>query len=188
MQAPAQNEVLVNYIVYGDRLPNAAAQNHIGKVYAQFDQSGMVVNEVFDFKGQLRHQRKQFTLEYKQTVNWADLAAIALPADILNAAANRLSAESFQVYSDFDALGRPTRIQTPDQSEVLPGYNAAGFLESLDVKVRGAALPDNFVQNIDYDAKGQRTTILYGNGVQTTYAYEPETFRLQRLRSTRNAG
>ena len=43
--------------------------------------------------------------------------------------------------------------------------------------LRGAAIATPFVTNIDYDAKGQRTLIDYGNGVRTTYEYDPLTFR-----------
>ena len=43
--------------------------------------------------------------------------------------------------------------------------------------VRGEATT-TFVHNIDYNAKGQRRLIEYGNGARTTYQYEPETFRL----------
>jgi YD repeat-containing protein len=42
-----------------------------------------------------------------------------------------------------------------------------------------------FVSNIDYDAKGQRLLIAYGNGVVTTYTYDKETFRLASLLTTR---
>jgi hypothetical protein len=41
------------------------------------------------------------------------------------------------------------------------------------------------VNNIDYDAKGQRTRIEYKNGAATSYEYEPETFRLLRMTTTR---
>ncbi|HEX8116270.1 MAG TPA: RHS repeat-associated core domain-containing protein, partial [Pyrinomonadaceae bacterium] len=44
-----------------------------------------------------------------------------------------------------------------------------------------------FVTDIDYDAKGQRTLIDYGNGVRTTYSYDPLTFRLVRLLTRRDA-
>src|SRR6185436_3237517 len=42
-----------------------------------------------------------------------------------------------------------------------------------------------FVERIAHDAKGQRTLIAYGNGVMTRYAYDPDTFRLTRLRTER---
>ena len=52
-----------------------------------------------------------------------------------------------------------------------------------------AGLPTStsFVTNIDDDAKGQRTCIVYGNGVTTIYAYDPLTFRLTLLRTLRGA-
>ena len=42
--------------------------------------------------------------------------------------------------------------------------------------------------NIAYDAKGQRTLIQYGNGAATAYAYDPKTFRLTNLKTTRPVG
>ena len=53
------------------------------------------------------------------------------------------------------------------------------------MNLRGAPTATPFVTNIDYDAKGQRTLIEYGNGVKTQYTYDEETFRLIRLRTVR---
>jgi hypothetical protein len=39
--------------------------------------------------------------------------------------------------------------------------------------------------NIDYNAKGQRERIVYGNAAVTEYSYEDTTFQLLRLRTTR---
>ncbi|WP_437895737.1 RHS repeat-associated core domain-containing protein [Sorangium sp. So ce124] len=44
-----------------------------------------------------------------------------------------------------------------------------------------------FVDNIDYDAKGLRERIEYGNGTFTAYTYDPLTFRLSRLKTTRSS-
>jgi RHS repeat-associated protein len=44
-----------------------------------------------------------------------------------------------------------------------------------------------FVINIDYDAKGQRESIAYGNGARTNYSYDPLTFRLVHLLTRRDA-
>lgn len=41
------------------------------------------------------------------------------------------------------------------------------------------------VANIDYNAKGQRTLIEYGNGASTYYRYDQETFRLIQLLAVR---
>ena len=70
---------------------------------------------------------------------------------------------------------------------VRPQYNEANLLESLAVNLRGADEPTPFVTNINYNAKGQREIIEYGNGARTHYAYDPLTFRLIHLETTRKS-
>ena len=104
-----------------------------------------------------------------------------------------LEPETFTTVTAYDALNRATSIRTPHNSsipasEILPAYNEASLLDAVNVKLRGAATATNFVQNIDYDAKGQRERIQYGNGSTTGYTYDDKTFRLKRLLTTRNNG
>ena len=54
-------------------------------------------------------------------------------------------------------------------------YNRAGGLEN--VKIDDAT----YVEHIAYNAKGQRTFIVYGNNVMTRYAYDQKTFRMVTL-------
>lgn len=86
--------------------------------------------------------------------------------------------------AQYDALNRVKRRFLPTDAEgkrhvLYHSYNRAGGLEQvqLDSTVH--------VKRIAYDAKGQRSLIAYGNGVMTRYAYDPDTFRLVRLRSER---
>ena len=104
-----------------------------------------------------------------------------------------LEPETFTTVTAYDALNRATSIRTPHNagipaSEILPAYNEASLLESVDVKLRGSGTATNFVRNIDYDAKGQRERIQYGNGSTTGYTYDEKTFQLKRLLTTRNNG
>src|SRR5690606_35798657 len=73
-------------------------------------------------------------------------------------------------------------------SVIAPAYNEAGLLETVDVRLRGAGAATRFVSDIDYDARGSRQRIAYGNGAVTSYAYDPLTFRLTELRTTRPTG
>ena len=60
---------------------------------------------------------------------------------------------------------------------IQPRYNEANLLESIAVWLRRDDAPDGLldpdtadqkpVTDIDYNAKGQRTVIAYGNGVVT---------------------
>jgi RHS repeat-associated protein len=92
--------------------------------------------------------------------------------------------ERFTTETTYDALNRPVKVTTPDNSVTRPIYNEANLLNGLTVGVRGAAAT-TLVTNIDYNAKGQRTRIDYGNGVWTEYTYDQQTYRLTRLLTKR---
>ena len=51
----------------------------------------------------------------------------------------------------------------------------------------GATPAETFVSSIAYNARGQRTEIVYGNNTETTYTYDASTFRLTRLLTNRAA-
>jgi RHS repeat-associated protein len=178
-------EVLVERSVYGEAHPNAEALNLRGKVYQQYDGAGALTNERYDFKGNLLNGNRRLALEYKQQVDWAPLALLT-DAQALAAPPNALlESETFTTSTEFDALNRPTRLTTPDNSQIRPTYNEANLLERVDVNLRGAAQSTSFVSGVSYDAKGQRLQIDYGNGTTTKYEYDEKTFRLTRLRTAR---
>ncbi|MEO8553658.1 MAG: RHS repeat-associated core domain-containing protein, partial [Kofleriaceae bacterium] len=64
-----------------------------------------------------------------------------------------------------------------------PRYNDRGLLASEDL-VLGTTRTTVFDELV-YDAKGQRQAIRHGNGTRTRYTYDPDTFRLVQLRTTR---
>ncbi len=172
---------LIGRTVYGETRPNPEVKNLRGKVVQLFDQAGVVTTEDYDFKGNLLRSQRQLAREYKATLDW--FAVVPLEPEIYTSS------------SRFDALNRPTEQIAPDLSVYRPTYNEANLLEKVDVNLRGAAVATPFVTDIDYDAKGQRMLIEYGSGatqnvqgVTTTYEYDPLTFRLMRLATTRPAG
>ena len=173
MREGAGAELLVGRTVYGETGLNPEANNLRGKVVQLFDQAGVVTTEDYDFKGNLLRSQRQLAQRYNITLNWS----LAVP----------LEADTYTSRTRYDALKRPTELTAPDNSVIHPGYNEANLLERVEANLRGAAAATLFVADIDYDAKGQRTLIDYGNGVRTTYDYDPLTFRLVHLLTRRNA-
>ena len=104
-------------------------------------------------------KQRQLAREYKATLDWL----VAVP----------LEPEVYTSSTRFDALNRPVEQIAPDSSVYRPTFNEANLLGKVDVHLRGAAAATPFVTDIDYNAKGQRTLIEYGNGVRTTYEYDP---------------
>ena len=109
--------------------------------------------------------------------------------------------ERFASHTAYDALNRTLTATAPDRSIYRPTFNEANLLDRVDLNLRGAQdaggqpLWTPFVKNIDYNAKGQRVLIEYGSGaglgqqgVATTYKYDPFTFRLVQLKTTRRPG
>ena len=166
-------EQVIGLTVYGESRPNPEAKNQRGKAVQLFDQAGVVTSEEYDFKGNLLGGTRQLLKNYITDVDWSQ--SPTLESDI------------FTSTTTYDALNRPTSATTPDGSAYRPTFNEANLLEKVEVNLRGAIVATPFVTNIDYNAKGQRTLIEYGNDVKTTYEYDPLTFRLVHLLTQRNA-
>src|SRR5205085_6205029 len=136
---------------------------------------------------------RQLAIEYQQQVDWSPLAELTDVQQIANQAAQQLEQEAFTTTTAYDALNRPIALTTPDGSVTQPTYNEANLLERVDVNLRGGQTTTEFVTNLDYNAKGQRELIEYSikdsnnvtGAVQTAYTYDPLTFRLTNIKTTR---
>jgi RHS repeat-associated protein len=166
-------EIMFGKIEYGEGQPNDIQFNLRAKPFRQYDSAGVAKNEQYDFKGNLLLSSRRLAQDYKTIPDWSADPALTL--------------ETFTTVSAYDALNRPISVTTPDLSVHLPTFNEANMLEKVDVRLQGEQSSTSFVTNIDYDAKGQRTLIEYGNNVRTNYEYDPLTFRLTRLQTLRGA-
>jgi RHS repeat-associated protein len=200
MQLRETAEVLVERLVYGESHPEAN-RNLRGQLYRHYDQAGVVTNERFDFKGNLLESSRQLAREYKQTVNWSALTDLDDLRRLTNAATQNLETEIFTSLTRYDAMNRPIMLVTPHNrttrpNVIQPSYNEANLLEKIDVWLRRDRVPAELlvanttdfhpIANINYNAKGQRLEIEYGNGTVTQYFYDEKTFRLIRLLTLRS--
>ncbi|HTN87933.1 MAG TPA: SpvB/TcaC N-terminal domain-containing protein [Sorangium sp.] len=187
VQFGSGSERLARRYVHGEAHPQATALNLRGRAYQVYDGAGVVTSQAYDFKGNLLQASRRLRSDVHADADWSVLSALTDVAAIATAAEPRLETESFGTQTAYDALNRPTSVTAPDASEVKPTYNEAGLLERVEARVRGAVTWTTFVDDIDYDAKGQRERIDYGNGTSTAYTYDPLTFRLSRLKTTRSS-
>lgn len=180
------DEVLQQRIVYGESLGvNADDTNHRGQVYRVYDSAGVLTSVEFDFKGNLLETERRLAEDYTTVPDWIALASETDPGDIHTAAVPLLETETFTTSWTYDALNRVQTQTTPDNSTTTQTFGAGGQLESITVNVRGAITPTDIVTNIDYNARGQRTLIAYGNGSDTYYEYDPRNFRVTRIHTER---
>ena len=146
-----------------------AANNLRGKVYQNFDTAGVLTNHAYDFKGNLLRSERVMIRDFKSTPDWSVTPPPALELDV------------FTSSTVYDALNRPAQVIPPhlggatDRCNVIePRYNEAGLLERELVWLNEAAEPQGLmttaptveiVTNVDYNAKGQRERINYGNQI-----------------------
>ena len=164
---------VVETFVYGESQPNATDNNLRGQLYQLRDQSGIITNSQYNLQGNPLQTSRQLTKNYKEYINWDEtIEKVALET------------ETYTSQFSFNAIQQLITETTPDASITKHSYNHSGQLETLVV-----TLPDGtqqpIINHILYNAKGQRTTVDYANGVNTRYAYEDSTWRLINLYSTR---
>lgn len=171
---PLPLDNVFDLVVYGESLglPTAAAQalNILGQPVQHFDTGGLVDTPSYDFQGKPISNTRHLFSKYKEVANWVGPNLV-----------NDLEAETFTFITETDALGRIYKQIAPDGSIIWPSYNEAGLLNAETVDHLIPLVSSTYLSNIDYNEKGQRSSIIYGNGVKTTYAYDPFTFRLARL-------
>ena len=188
IQTGNAQEALAEKIEYGETQPDADAFNLRGRMARRYDSAGVTINERYDFKGNLLSSSRQLAHGAGEEPDWN--LSPALGSDI------------FISTTRYDALNRPVQTVMPHVSGqrcsvIQPGYNEANLPERIDVWQRHDAVPQQLldpvsadlhaVTGIDYDAKGQRCVVEYGNGVATRYGYDDRTFRLIHLDTVRAA-
>jgi RHS repeat-associated protein len=168
--------------------------NLLGKLSRHYDEAGLLSIESNDFKGNILEKSRQVIRDEEILkvfnpaptgwrvpafrVDWTPPAGITLQ----NHANNLLEAGTYQTSITYDALNRIKMMRYPQDEDgarktLSPHYNRAGALER--VELNGVM----YVERIAYNAKGQRTLIVYGNGLMTRYSYDVGIFRLVRMRT-----
>ena len=110
-------EILFERTIYGDSADTGftAAQqaqaNLRGKVFRHFDGAGIVVTDLYDFKGNSLRSSRQFASDYKNAPDWSQNPA--------------LEAETFSSATAYDALNRAIAVTAPDDSVYRPTFNEA---------------------------------------------------------------
>lgn len=100
-----------------------------------------------------------------------------------------IGGSTFTTSYDYDRQGNPTLITYADSYEVKYNYNAAGLLEQIGGRQGSVGSYSALVSNFDYAPTGATTLKQLGNGVRTTYTYDPsQLYRLTNITTRADAG
>jgi RHS repeat-associated protein len=197
-------EILLELSVYGEGQVTA---NLCGREFRHYDMAGYVENSQYDFKGNLKVSARQLGIAYHHAVDWTPLAGLTTAAELDAAAVaaglvptGDRGRDRFTGSTAYDALNRPIQQVAPHNADmkpdvIQPGYDEGALLKVVDVWLQRATAPTalldpatadrDAVTGIQYNARGQRIAISYENGTGSAYGYDPATFRLVNLVTTR---
>ena len=110
-------------------------------------------------------------------------------------------AETYTQIMAYDALNRIVRQYVWHKgvgsrvNVIEPHYNERGLLQNEDLTLEAVktdegaenGISTEVVKAVQYDEKGQRKKIIYGNDVSTSYEYDDNTFRLIHLQTQRSS-
>ena len=170
---------VVERIVYGDNpvVPQAKLKNARGRVVEHYDDAGVLRFERYHMAGQAIDTCRSLRNApdaHKVTVDWLNPAAVALDG------------VQHRSRNQFDGLGRVAAQSLPDGTTREYDYAPLGHVAEVRVTTADGQLNRSVIATgIDTNARGQRTRLRFGNGVETSYEYDPNIFRLERLYTRR---
>jgi RHS repeat-associated protein len=176
----------------GDRYGNLAGRlsretSEAGERSFQYDPLGNVSYEAMRFNDAERYQHGEYETTEEDTRSVSDTRADARDRDDEDGTELALSYE-------YDSFARLLHVDFPTacQERLHYDYDAGGSVRSaygLDQsrdrrRCGDQAQRTEYLTHIGYDEFEQRTRIVYGNGVETRFDFEPETRRLAALDSS----
>jgi RHS repeat-associated protein len=167
-------EKLVEKTIYGEPLEDSEKKNLRQKVVKIFDQAGIVISDDYDFKGNILSSQRKLAKEYKSNLDWSREVDFEEGEDFVNR-------------QTYDAVNRKVSVTAADNSTTQYFYNDAGLLNSVTGRLSGSDSASRIVKTIQYNARGQRHLVEYGNGTTTTSTHDDLTFHLTNLVTCRSS-
>jgi RHS repeat-associated protein len=168
-----------------------------GQLVRHYDPSGLMETVRRSFAGAVEVVRRTLARDGRASaIDWSGNPQ------------SQLESTSYTRISEHDALGRMTRLFNWHRAAAdgsasrvavyLPSYNARGALAGERLLLRAGirrnaqgrieVTPDassqrdvNAIVAVAYNARGQKTSLRLGNGTETRFSYDPQTFRLTGL-------
>jgi len=168
------DEYLLEKTEFGDLLPDAEANNARGRIVAAFDQSGTTRTPMYDFMGGIVKSTRQLAaLATRGITDWGRGEV-------------ELEETMYEEAIRSNALGNVTWTRLPDGTETVYTYNDRGLQQTVvTILVGDNSTRQEVIKAIHYDAKGQRTRVVQGNGVETRVSFDMLTFAVRRIVTTR---
>ncbi|WP_081861824.1 RHS repeat-associated core domain-containing protein [Photorhabdus australis] len=181
-QTAGEQPRITERFVYAGHTQQEKDRNLAGQCVSHYDPAGLNRVDSIALNGVL------LSVTRRLLKNADDAGMVADWQDEDDSARNELLDEKeYKTLTTADATGAPLTTTDAAGNIQRVAYDVAGLLTGSWLTVKGGT-EQVIVKSLTYSAAGQKLREEHGNGVVTTYTYEPETQRLTGIRTERPAG
>lgn len=172
----AAPRIMVERYEYQDAQVNDT-NNLNGQLLRHYDPSGLMETVRRDFKGNVAQVQRTLNNKPEQSViDWQRNPS----AELAN--------ETYIQTTEYDALNRMTQqlnwhLPGATSAAYKPTYSLRGLLASETLTLH--RVETTAIETLRYNVKNQKEYLVLANGTITQFTYDPETFRLTNIRTTR---
>ncbi|GLX64766.1 hypothetical protein KMU_28080 [Proteus vulgaris] len=148
--------------------------NQVGKCIEHFDSAGKKTYSHYSLLGHIIAEIQQFIVG--NNINWGTGSEQSIQ-----------QAEKFTTQYTYDATGAVLEETDAKGNKRRIVYDIAGFVKQSWLTLKGQS-EQVILRSLSYSAAGQKLREEHGNGLVTTYEYEPETQRLLHVKTQRPQG
>lgn len=159
--------------IYGDTqgaIDKPKDHNLYGKLYLHYDQAGQVMLPSYSITGEVLINQRRFLKDYKNGVDWSDITASKVEELLED------KSKTYVQTISYDGIGKVIEAVDIDKNITKPKHNLLGQLKTLEITTNDDGQTKSYVEDITYNAKGQREQINYDNKTNTTYSYDAKTW------------
>ncbi|MGL4211995.1 MAG: hypothetical protein ACRCSA_03360, partial [Morganella morganii] len=165
-QTAGQNAQVTERFMYAGNSEAEKAKNLAGICTHHYDPAGLMQTDSIALTGVPLSITRQLLKDADKPVNWPESNPESL-----------LSAEKYTTQTTADATGAVLNTTDAAGHQQKVTYDIAGLLSTSRVTVKGGT-EKIIIKSVTYSAAWQKLCEELGNGVVTTYTYEPQTQRL----------
>lgn len=171
------NTRMIQRLEWASYSDQSIAKNQVGKCIRHYDSAGLKTYNSYSLQGDVLSETQQL-LTNGEFINWTvgdghDETIQTAEKHITQRVCDATGA----VLTETDSAGHQRRL----------AYDIAGFVKQSWLTLKGQA-EQVILRSLTYSAAGQKLREEQGNGLVTTYEYEPETQRLLHIKTERPQG
>jgi len=170
-------ELVAERFIYGDGTVESTDKNLNMRLIGHYDHAGLAQTSSMSLAGQPLVQTRQLLKSKVDDSHWS--------GDVVQDWQSKLDATVYTSQCTYNALSMILMQLDAKGNRQRSEYDVTGAVNATYFQVSGSNDEQSILAHIDHNANGQVISETAGNGVNTSYLYDEQDWRLQQTITTR---